>query len=451
MTYPTLLQYNTAVVHLEHFVLSARFKGGVARRGKRKQLIAYSGGFSRIYPIEIGRKTVALRCWTSEVGQAQERYQKISHYLKTQNLPYFVDFEYIPDGILVEGKEYPVIYMEWVDGFTLGRFIDQHINNKDALLGVADLFLQMVKTLHQKKIAHGDLQDGNLMIYRNGQSWALKLIDYDSLFVPSLQGYPAEIAGVPSYQHPKRANLKVVSERIDYFSELVIYLSLCAYAERPDFWEHEQEERLLFEEEDFKNYAKSHIFQELKQLSPTVQHLTQKLEEFCQINDCQKLSPLEDILPPHTKRSAARTPAGLDQWERLTKLITSSPPLVTPNGSSPTSSLPINLGTLRGFDPLKPTTSKALKAHTSAKSWDAVNQLITDSSPKSKWDEVIKLITDPNHASAPIVLPCRPRPAPAPLKSYAKIADFLTRNPSIFVILGALISFLWLIITLLIG
>lgn len=42
----------------------------------------------------------------------------------------------------------------------------------------------MCKKLHEKSIAHGDLQHGNILVDSNGNIY---LIDYDSMFVPSLE------------------------------------------------------------------------------------------------------------------------------------------------------------------------------------------------------------------------------------------------------------------------
>ena len=195
--------------------------------------MAYSGGYSRVYPIEVGNRTIALRCWIADIGEAKERYRQIKSYLQANPLPYFVQFDYFDEGILVNGKKYPVITMEWVDGLLLNKFLDQQIHNSSVVLQLAQKFELMVKSLHHLRISHGDLQEGNILVENTGERLNLKLIDYDSLFVPSLQGWPNEIMGVPTYQHPKRQQLRLASEKTDYFSELVIYLSLRAYAEKP--------------------------------------------------------------------------------------------------------------------------------------------------------------------------------------------------------------------------
>lgn len=296
MLYPSRTEYNLAIKYLDRFVLAPPFQGGKAHRIAGNKLRAYSGGHSRVYPIQVGQKTLALRCWIADIGKAKERYRKIKTYLDANPLPYFVDFGYIEKGIAVNGKIYPIIYMEWIDGLRLNKFLDQNINDTGILLQVAAEFQEMVEILHQKRISHGDFQEGNILIQRHGSSLALKLIDYDSLFVPSLQGWPEEIVGLPTYQHPKRAYSKQLSEKSDFFSELVIYLSLCAYAEEPSLWKMEQEQKMLFSEEDFIHPEHSSIFKYLRSLSPKVRYLAAKLEEFCLQSDLNQLSPLEQVL-----------------------------------------------------------------------------------------------------------------------------------------------------------
>lgn len=328
MLYPSRTEYNLAIKYLDRFVLAPHFQGGKAHRITGNRLRAYSGGYSRVYPIQVGQKTIALRCWIADIGRAEERYRKIKTYLDANPLPYFVDFGYIERGIAVNGKIYPIIYMEWIDGLRLNKFLDQNINDSGVLLQTATEFQKMVEILHQKRISHGDLQEGNILIQRHGNSLALKLIDYDSLFVPSLQGWPEEIVGLPTYQHPKRAHSKQLSEKSDFFSELVIYLSLCAYAEEPSLWKMEQEQKLLFSDEDFIHPEHSPIFKYLKSLSPKIQYLTAQLEEFCLQTDLNQLPPLEQVLA----KASIDTKTAL-RWDDFTH-SPQSVPLKSPNSAS---------------------------------------------------------------------------------------------------------------------
>ncbi len=295
MQWPSFADYEFAVMQaFAYSVLDPKFSGGTPGKGM-------SGGFSRVYPVEVDAKKFALRCWTRNVVDAKSRYEEISEYLKRVRLPYFVDFEYVPEGILVDGEKYSTTRMEWAEGKTLRAFIVNNLEDADVFKTVAAEFQQMVETLHAHRISHGDLQDGNMLLKRNGAQVEIKLIDYDSLFVPALRGQPDSIVGLPEYQHPQRiVGGGQASEKVDYFSELVIYLSFLSLAEKPTLWNQFQEntgDGLLFLAEDFRNPSQSAIFRELENLSPDVKHLADTLKHFCRQTSIEQLSPLEEILP----------------------------------------------------------------------------------------------------------------------------------------------------------
>ena len=303
MQWPSRAEYTEAVRDYPHISLQdSRLRGGKPRRGKDNFVISDTGAFSIVFPIDMVSKTFALRCWVKDVGNAKSRYEKTSAYLQQVNLPYFVDFEYVPKGIWVNGVKYSVTRMEWAEGMSLREFIKQnYLQNPHIFKVVADEFQKMVSDLHKYQIAHGDLQDGNILLKRNGNGIEIKLIDYDSLFVPTLRGQPDQILGLPEYQHPRRMiGGRQANEKVDYFSELVIYLSFLSLAEKPKLWNQfkaKTERGLLFSEEDFKNPDKSDIFQELNKLSPDIQQLVATLKEFCAKTSIDQLAPLEAILP----------------------------------------------------------------------------------------------------------------------------------------------------------
>ena len=296
MRWPSFADYEFAVKNaFVYSVFDPSLKGGKPGKGM-------SGGFSRVYPVNIGSKTFALRCWIRDVGDAKSRYEKISAYLKQVGLPYFVDFEYVPEGILVNGVKYPITRMEWASGLPLRAFIEQNLQNADVFSTVATEFQKMVAALHAHEISHGDLQDGNILLRRNGAQVDIKLIDYDSVFVPTLRGYPdSGIVGLPEYQHPQRiAGVGQTGEKVDYFSELVIYLSFLSLAEKPELWNQFKDstgDGLLFSADDFKNPDTSGVFGELEKLSAEVRELAATLKHFCAETSIAQLAALEIVLP----------------------------------------------------------------------------------------------------------------------------------------------------------
>ncbi len=309
MPWPSRADYTQAVRdYPDRSLKDTKLEGGKPRRTKDNFLASYEGGWSIVFPIEKASKTFALRCWLKDVVDAEIRYQKISAHLTQANLPYFVDFEYVSKGIWVRGTKYPITRMEWANGLPLRAFIEQNLQNADVFSTVATEFQKMVAALHAHEISHGDLQDGNILLRRNGAQVDIKLIDYDSVFVPTLRGYPdSGIVGLPEYQHPQRiAGVGQTGEKVDYFSELVIYLSFLSLAEKPELWNQFKDgtgDGLLFSADDFKNPGTSSIFGELGKLSAEVRELAATLKHFCAETSIAQLDPLEFVLPkpPHEK------------------------------------------------------------------------------------------------------------------------------------------------------
>ena len=268
MKYPMRNDYDIAIRNLDRFVFDNSLKVGkpVAQKRNPSLLRSHNGGKAIVYEIETNPKKYALKCWVEDLGDLKSRYREIDEYLKVCNLPYFIDFAYKEEGILVNGKKYPIVRMEWFEGINFKDFISLNITNPANIRMLAEDFLEMVKVLHQNNISHGDLQHGNIKVGTDGK---LGLIDYDSMYVPNLAKQTDDIKGLPGYQHPARNGLSRLSPKADYFSELVIYLSLIAISEKPSYWKRiEKEERLLFSQDDFVNPHLSSALSELKKLSP---------------------------------------------------------------------------------------------------------------------------------------------------------------------------------------
>ena len=196
---------------------------------------------------------------------------------------------------------WPITRMEWAEGETLCQFIKSNLHDAEVLRNAASEFAKMVETLHAHQISHGDLQDGNILFKQNGPNVEIKLIDYDSLFVPALRGFRESVRGLAEYQHPQRmAGGATSNETVDYFSELVIYLSLISVAEKPGLWDtfgQQTERALLFTAKDFKDLKRFDDFQKLEGLSPNVKQLASKLKEFCENPSIDQLEPLESCIP----------------------------------------------------------------------------------------------------------------------------------------------------------
>jgi serine/threonine protein kinase len=248
-----------------------------------------------VFPYQTASNKYAVRCWHAEVSDAKRRTQIIANALKKAKLPYFVGFEFFEDGIMTPLGLQPIVVMDWVEAQPLKKFLSEHISESIVINEVAENFKKMVADMHAHHFSHGDLQHGNILIKPNHE---LVLVDYDSMYVPELRGMPDEIKGLVGYQHEARWKNKEVSEKADYFSELVIYISLKALSKMPSLWKDlniEDTETLIFSGEDIKSNGKTNIFQVLKtdsELSP----LVDKLCDFMSQSSIDDLLPLEDVV-----------------------------------------------------------------------------------------------------------------------------------------------------------
>jgi hypothetical protein len=301
--YPSYSDYNLAVATLATSARHPLLKQAKPLKVGNDRLLAYTGGYARVYPVRCNGRTFALRCLTADVPGLRARYRTAAEYLKHQKPTCIVDFEYLDDSIFVKGQNYPVVWMGWVEGQPLREFVGQSIGNSAVIRGLATRFSEMVTDLHAHGIAHGDLQDENILVETSGTSEILRLVDYDSLFVPGLYGASDTIFGIPTYQHPRRPAAVIPSSNVDYFSELVIYLSLLAYAENPALWEPNVEKRLLFKDTDFADPVRSPVFQALSKMPREIPALADVLSQFCREPDPLRLRPLEFVIEEISRMS----------------------------------------------------------------------------------------------------------------------------------------------------
>ncbi|WP_370407475.1 protein kinase domain-containing protein [Tenacibaculum dicentrarchi] len=285
--------------------------GSIIQKGSR--VTQYSGGYTSVFPFHTQNSDkVAVRLWIADIGDAKKRSLEISNYLKKLNNDYFAGFKYIDDAILISGNLHAIVIMDWVDGKTVKEYINDNISNSSKLLELASNFKNMIEYFHQNEIAHGDLQHGNILIKNNGE---LVAIDYDSMYIKPLNGMVDCIKGLEGYQHPARQKNKFITSKLDYFSELVIYLSLLVYSEYPNKWqEYYSTEDLLFSKEDLANPHNSKLISTLcSSNNNQISELTQKLKEQLQLSEISQLSPLEELL---VNKMEVSKESIFDKWDK---------------------------------------------------------------------------------------------------------------------------------------
>lgn len=104
MPYPSLEQYTEALQSSQIAILEPELKRGTLKTTGLGLPLALCGGFALTYSVEVNGKKFALRCFHKESRELEKRYAAIANRIKQLNSPYFLPFEFIPEGIRIQGK-----------------------------------------------------------------------------------------------------------------------------------------------------------------------------------------------------------------------------------------------------------------------------------------------------------------------------------------------------------
>ncbi|HWG43955.1 MAG TPA: WD40 repeat domain-containing serine/threonine-protein kinase [Gemmataceae bacterium] len=289
-----------------------------------------SGNFADVYAVECeaSKTKWAVKCFTREVHGLRERYSEISKYLQQVRLPFTVDFQYLEQGIRIAGRWYPILKMHWVEGFTLNAFVRDMLDKPAMLDALGQIWLRMGRRLREANLGHCDLQHGNVLLVpgSTAQSLAVKLIDYDGMWVPALAKTPSGEVGHPAYQHPQRLRDGTYNAEVDRFPLLVIATALrCLRVGGRALWErYDTGDNMLFREVDLRAPAESALFAELRQINdPLARSLVEQLVQASQKPLDQ--TPLLQELFPDEKPAVSAGTRGKPQAARTTAAVTTEP------------------------------------------------------------------------------------------------------------------------------
>ena len=129
MGWPTPNDYDEAAENLRHSMSDEELRAGQAALDDQQLPMVWAGSFASVYRIDCPAtgKSWALKCFTREVSARQERYRHIAAALEAARLPFTVPFVYLERGIQVHGQWFPAVKMEWVEGQTLNRFVEESL------------------------------------------------------------------------------------------------------------------------------------------------------------------------------------------------------------------------------------------------------------------------------------------------------------------------------------
>lgn len=317
--YPQIVEYNEAVQHPATAFRDPELRQGRVEVNRLGLPVALSGGFALTYVMTTPRRKLAVRCFHRAIPAAEHKYKAIARAVSRLRSPHFVGFEFLPDGIGIRGGHYPVVKMDWAEGDPLGIWLDRNAGDRRALEKLREEFAVLAAFLERHGIAHGDIQNGNVIVSASG----LKLVDYDGVYVP---GMPAEFGtetGHRHFQHPRRTTAHF-GPAIDRFSFIAVDLSLAALIEDPRLHRRFRQggETILFRAADFADPDRSEAFGLLRR-RPALREATERFAAVCRGEFAAVPSLAEfraESVPgsPSSRREAAPVRFAQRLWSGLT-------------------------------------------------------------------------------------------------------------------------------------
>jgi WD40 repeat protein len=313
MPWPLSQDYNEAVQNPHVCFADADLRAGEVATNALGLPMPRSGNFADVYevrnPATGGRW--AVKCFTRQVPGLRERYAAVSAHLRQARLRYAVDVQYLEQGVLVRGCWYPVLKMEWVEGLLLNDFVRQQVDRPAMLGSLAAIWERLGRRLREAGLAHGDLQHGNVLLVpgRDEKHLALRVIDYDGMWVPALAGQRSGEVGHPNYQHPQRLREGTYGPEVDRFPLLVVYVALRGLMVGGRvLWErYDNGDNLLFREQDLRSPRESPLVWELARLpDPELRRLVDCLSRAA-YKPLDQVQLLDDLVGGGTTTAATST------------------------------------------------------------------------------------------------------------------------------------------------
>ena len=312
MAWPTMSDYQETIQNPNTCFFDHELKNGTPILNNLGLPKPIAGGFACVYQMLCGSHNYAVRCFLTKQLDLEKRYKIISDYLKQINLPYMVSFEFISQGIRVNGQWFPILKMEWINGEPLNIYLEKNLHKPQKLEALASNFTTLIEDLRKHSIAHGDLQHENILV-ANEQ---LILIDYDGLYVPGLEAIPSNEYGHRNYQHPSRSE-RDFGPNLDNFSAWVIYTSILALCVDPNLWDQFEvgDGSLIFRKEDYLDSDQSFAFKLFEQSTLVPLHsFAKQLKFLLNIDDLSKIPPIGTRFFYAGTNSQNISPQGLPSW-----------------------------------------------------------------------------------------------------------------------------------------
>lgn len=252
-----------------------------------KRYVFGSGAYAAVFKGKVDFEFKAIRIFLNPAETNIDRLRKINNYLASVQMSQLVKTNLLMYEFKLNENKYPVQTMDWVTGDLLNKFV---LNNLSSPIILNKLQIELVKLqsdLENNNIGHGDIQSGNIIVnYLNNEIF-LKLIDYDGMFVPGMEGEKAMEKGRTEFQHPARTE-NYFNAKMDRFSIWVIITALEILKYKPKYWNTSMNggfnngDNFLFTLTDFQNPISSNLIEALRKLNvESINYYVNKLISFC--------------------------------------------------------------------------------------------------------------------------------------------------------------------------
>lgn len=340
--------YQAAMRKPQKALLDADLSHGTVRKGPFGGPAVFAGNFAAVYQLTDKKNKVhAIRCFVRLAPDAADRYARISAHLKKvvreqdRKDPFLCPIAYQAEGIVLDDVRRPITVMPWIEGETLDAYLDRAVREPYRLPRLVAQIKKLALSLRRAEVAHGDLQHRNILVDKSG---AMRLVDYDGMWVPALHDRKSNEIGVADYQHPERT-WEHFGQGMDRFSLIVLFLNLFAVAQHPELWAASaRSEGLLLRESDYRSPDQSSALQTLASHADLRPYVT-KFRRVC-VAPIDQVPTLADFLrdlevsvPPEVatgdSTSSAQVPAPATEQPAAGSSL---PPIVV---QTPTSDAPV--------------------------------------------------------------------------------------------------------------
>ena len=204
-----------------------------------------SGAYGKVYLVHDEKRFYAMK--TADIRTMNKMKATANLYINEKNIMFSVDHPFIISIInTFKTKDYLFFLMEYVDGMTLRKYLNNYNRKKNDLYEVkfygASLIL-VLSYLQKKRIIHRDLKPDNLMLEYTGY---LKVIDFGVAKDTNGKDYTNTFIGTTHYMAPEIILGKNYNTSVDYWSMGIILYEM--YYRKLPFGNDDKDPQIIYRE-----------------------------------------------------------------------------------------------------------------------------------------------------------------------------------------------------------